>query len=143
MAYIRVWIHYVWSTKNREPYLNKDIRQVIFKHIKENAENKNIYMDFINGHKDHVHSLVSLKPGQTIDKVMQLIKGESSYWVNKNRLIKSKLEWQDEYFAVSVGESQVKDVREYIRNQEIHHKKKTFQQEYNEFIEKYGFPLKG
>ena len=70
---------------------------------------------------------------------MQLIKGESSYWINKSKLIKNKFEWQDEYFAVSVSESMISMVREYIWNQEEHHQKKTFQQEYDEFIDKYGF----
>ena len=70
---------------------------------------------------------------------MQLIKGESSFWINKMQLTKEKFEWQDEYFAVSVSESVVEKVRNYIRNQEEHHKKKTFQDEYEEFIRKYGF----
>jgi REP element-mobilizing transposase RayT len=70
---------------------------------------------------------------------MQLIKGESSYWINKNRLTKEKFEWQNEYFAVSVSESMLDKVRDYIKNQEEHHRKKTFQEEYDEFISKYGF----
>lgn len=70
---------------------------------------------------------------------MQLIKGEASYWINKNKITKSKFEWAEEYFAVSVSESHVDTVREYIKNQEEHHKKKTWQDEYTEFIEKYGF----
>jgi len=60
---------------------------------------------------------------------MQLIKGESSFWINKNKLTQSKFEWQDEYFAVAVSESMLENVRNYIRNQEDHHKKKTFNQE--------------
>lgn len=73
--------------------------------------------------------------------MLQLLKGESSYWINKNELCKEKFEWQDEYFAVFVSESGVNKVREYIKNQEAHHAIKTFQQEYNEFIEKYGFEI--
>ncbi len=69
---------------------------------------------------------------------MQLIKGESAFWFNKQGLTRQKLEWQDEYFAVSVSESQIEIVRNYIKNQEEHHKHKTFQQEYDEFIIKYG-----
>jgi putative transposase len=68
-----------------------------------------------------------------------LLKGESSYWINKNKLIRQKFEWQDEYFAVSVSESAVNRVRENIKNQEEHHRKKSFQQEYDEFMRKYGF----
>lgn len=70
---------------------------------------------------------------------MQLIKGESSFWINKNQLTKEKFEWQDEYFAVSVSESIIDKVRDYIKNQEEHHKKKTFQEEYDEIINKFGF----
>lgn len=98
-------------------------------------------MDFVNGHIDHVHCLVSLNTGQTIGKVVQLLKGESAYWINKNKLISDKFEWQDEYFAVSVSESGVNRLREYIKNQEIHHTKKSFQQEYDEFMIKYGFEM--
>jgi putative transposase len=70
---------------------------------------------------------------------MHLIKGESSFWINKNKLTKEKFEWQDEYFAVSVSESVVDKVRDYIKKQEIHHEKKSFQEEYDEFISKFGF----
>jgi putative transposase len=139
MPYARVWIHFVWSTKNREPQLVDSMRQKVFQHIKSNAKEKGIYMDCVNGHVDHVHCLVSLGTEQTIAKMMQLIKGESAFWVNKGKLIKNKLEWQDEYFAVSVSESNVEAVRKYILNQEEHHKKKTFLQEYDEFILKYNF----
>ncbi len=71
-----------------------------------------------------MHCLISLGPGQNIDKIMMLLKGESSYWINKNKLFHYKFEWQDEYFAVSVSESLVNRVRNYIKNQENHHKKK-------------------
>ena len=139
MPFIKVWIHLVWSTKNREPYLDKSIRQNVFAHIKENARKKDIYIDFINGYTDHIHCLISLGLDQTIAKTVQLLKGESSFWINKQQLTKQHFEWQDEYFAVSVSESVVDKVRDYIRNQEEHHKHKTFQQEYEEFISKYGF----
>ena len=87
----------------------------------------------------HCHCLVSLGVDQTISKVMQLIKGESAFWFNKQGSSKQKLEWQDEYFAVSVGESYLNSVRTYIDNQLEHHQKKTFQQEYQEFISNYEF----
>ena len=141
MPFLKIWIHLVWATKNRRPLLTKDIRQRVFAHIRENAPLKNIYIDFVNGHIDHVHCLISLNQEQTIAKIMQLIKGESSFWINKNNLCNQKFEWQDDYFAVSVSESGVNNVREYIKNQEEHHKKKTFQEEYDEFIKKYGFEM--
>lgn len=140
MPFIKVYIHFVWSTKNRAPFLNsKELRLKVWNHIRENAKKKGIFIDFVNGYNDHCHCLVSLGVDQTLQKVMQLIKGESSFWINKQELTKEKFEWQDEYFAVSVSESQLNKVREYIKNQEEHHSKKTFQQEYDEFISKYGF----
>jgi hypothetical protein len=95
----------------------------------------------VNGYADHCHCLVSLGTDQTIQKVIQMIKGECSRWINKEGLTKDKFDWQDEYFAVSVSESQLNRVRNYIKKQEEHHKKKTFQDEYDEFILKFGFEL--
>ncbi len=141
MGYIKIWVHLVWTTKNREPILNQDIRQKIFSHIKENAVGKGIYIDFINGYFEHVHCLISLGSGQTIDKIVMLLKGESSYWINKNKICSTKFAWQDEYFAVSVSESMINRVREYIKNQENHHRSRTFEEEYKEFIKKYGFEV--
>lgn len=128
MPFIKVFIHFVWSTKNRFPFLDsKDLRLQVWNHIRENAREKGIYVDFVNGHTDHCHCLVSLGSDQAIQKIAQMIKGESSNWINKNQLTKEKFEWQDEYFGVSVSESHLEFVREYIKNQEEHHQKKTFQ----------------
>lgn len=140
MPFVKVYIHLVWSTKNRVPYLNsKELRLKVWNHIRENAHLKGIFVDFINGYSDHCHCLISLGVDQTIQNILQLLKGESSFWINKNKLTKEKFEWQDEYFAVSVSESMVDKTRDYIKNQEEHHQKKTFQEEYEEFISKYGF----
>jgi len=140
MPHIKVYIHFVWSTKNREPYLDNPIlRQKVWQHIRENAKKKEIFVDFVNGHQDHCHCLISLGVNQTIKDVMQLIKGESSHWINQQKLTKLKFEWQDEYFAVSVSESMIKKIRNYIKNQEKHHKNKAFIDEYNEFMMNYGF----
>jgi putative transposase len=139
MAFTKVWIHAVWGTKNREPLLSKDVRSILFQHIRDNAKKKSIYLDFINGYHDHIHCLFTLNADVSLSKTIQLIKGEASYWANKENLTKTKLSWADEYFAVSVSESMIEKVRIYIRNQEEHHQKKTFAQECDEFITKYGF----
>jgi REP element-mobilizing transposase RayT len=139
MPWVKVWIHFVWSAKNREPYLTDEIRQKVFQHIQDNAKEKEIYLDFINGYVDHVHCLISLGTDQTIKKIMQLIKGESSFWINKNHLCKTKFEWQDEYFAVSVSENVVSKVRNYIANQEKHHRTLSFDDEFEGFMKRAGF----
>ena len=86
---------------------------------------------------DHIHVLISLGAEQTISKVAMLLKGESSHWINKNDLMKMKFEWQDEYLAISISESNVETLRRYILKQEEHHRKKSFAEEYDEFIKKY------
>jgi REP element-mobilizing transposase RayT len=140
MPFIKVYIHFVWSTKNRFPFLNTiELREKMWKHIKENGKEKGIFIDFVNGYNDHCHCLVSLKSDQTIQKVIQMIKGESAFWFNNQNFILEKFGWQDEYFAVSVSESMIENVRNYIRNQETHHSKKSFDDEYNKMIDVYGF----
>ena len=138
MPYVKIWIHCIWSTKNREPMINQDLKEKIFAHIAANVEDKKIVLDTINGTMDHVHALILLKPDQTLSKVIQLIKGESSYWVNKNKQTLFHFEWQDEYIALSVSESAVNIVRDYIADQEKHHRKKGFTEEYEEFMKKCG-----
>lgn len=134
MSFVKIWVHLVWSTKNREPLLTKDIRKLLFQHIKENAQKKNIYIDFINGHSDHVHCLLALSADTALSTVVRLLKGESAYWMNKSSFLRNKLEWADEYFAVSISESILDKVRNYIRNQEEHHQRISFQQEYEKFL---------
>ncbi|MCJ7716987.1 MAG: IS200/IS605 family transposase [Anaerolineales bacterium] len=139
MTYIKTYIHFVFSTKNREPFLNSPaLRSKVWNHIRENAKEKGIFIDFINGYSDHCHCLISLSADQTMSKVMQLVKGESSFWINKNKLCQTRFAWQDEYFAVSVSESALKRVRNYIKNQEEHHRKHTFEEEYDVFIKENG-----
>ena len=144
MVYIKVHLHCIWSTKDRVPFLStKEIRTQVWQHIKENAKHKGIYVDFINGYSEHCHCLISLGVDQTISKVLQLIKGESSFWINRNvepfSGASAKFEWQEEYFAVSVSESMLERVRTYIQNQEEHHKVKTFEEEYDKLMSTYGF----
>jgi REP element-mobilizing transposase RayT len=139
VSYIRIWIHVIWSTKNGERIISKDLKKKLLSHIRENAKKKKIHIDFMDCVEDHVHILISLGSDQNISKIIQLIKGESSYWVNNNKLVNSKFEWQDDYFALSVSESMVDKVRDYIKNQEEHHRKQSFTEEYNAFIKRYGF----
>lgn len=87
----------------------------------------------------YCHCLVSLGIDQTIQKTIQLIKGESSFWINKEGLTKSKFEWQDEYYAVSVSESMIEKVRNYIKNQELHHRTYSYDDEIDNLIDKLGF----
>ena len=139
MPQVKVWLHFVWSTKERFPYLSDEIRGKVFEHIRHNAKEKGIHIDFINGWLEHVHCLISLGTDQTLEKIMQLIKGESSFWINKNKLTKARFGWQEEYFVVSVNEDTLPNVRRYIAKQEEHHKTVSFDDEYEDFLKRAGF----
>jgi len=139
MPWIKVWLHFVWSTKNRIPHLQNSIRPTVLDHIRQNALKKEIHIDFINGYLEHIHCLISLGNNQTLEKIMQLIKGESSFWINKNNLTKTRFEWQDEYFVASVSESNLAKVRRYIAKQEEHHSKVPFEKEFDQLLLRAGF----
>ncbi len=139
MAYVKILIHSVWGTKNRFPFFNRETRPVVWTHMKENAKLKGIYIDSINGYCDHVHCLMYLNADMSLSKQIQLLKGESSFWINKSGLLKSKFEWADKYFAASVSEEKISVVKNYIDTQEEHHQTITFLEEYNRFMRHYGF----
>lgn len=139
MPYAKVMIHFIWATKGRQPLITPELKTALLSHIKENSIKKGIYIDCLNCVKDHIHLLVSLGNEQTISKVAMLIKGESSFWVNQQKIVRNKFEWQDDYIALSVSESGMAKVRQYIANQEVHHKVKTFAEEYEEFLKVHGF----
>ncbi len=88
MSYVKIWVHVVFSTKNRFPFLTKDIRFEIFNHIIENCREKDIFLQAINGYTEYIHCLISLRKDQSIAAIAKLIKGESSFWINKQQLTK-------------------------------------------------------
>lgn len=142
MSWVRVYVHLVFCTKNRKPFFNsKELRKTVFQHIKKNAEEKGIWFDCVNGYQDHVHCLLSLSRELSISKVAQLIKGESSFWINQNSLTAEKFMWQDDYWVVGVSESHINAVRAYIHNQEQHHEKLSFTSEIDSFMSKYNWEL--
>lgn len=142
MPYSKVMIHFIWATKKRSPIITRELKPLLLKHIKENSIAKEIFIDSLNCVEDHIHILISLGTEQTISKIAMLIKGESSFWVNKQKVLNFKFEWQDEYIALSVSESGIQKVRDYIQNQEEHHRKKTFREEYDEFLKLHGLEQK-
>ena len=98
-----------------------------------------IYIDTIKGHDEHIHVLMLLKAENSISKQMQLLKGESAHWANQTGIIKNGLAWADKYFAASVSEDKLEFVRTYIRNQQAHHQKQTFKEEYKRFSISLGY----
>ena len=119
--------------------MEESIHKKICLHIVQNAIEKNFFIDTIDGHTEHLHCLMTLNADMSVSKQMQLIKGESSFWINKNKLVKCHFEWADEYFVVSVSEDEIDKVRAYIQGQKEHHKKITFLDEYNNFLKHFIF----
>jgi REP element-mobilizing transposase RayT len=132
-------LHLVWCTKDRIPLLTANVKSIILNHIRQNAKTKGIFIDTMEGHLDHIHALIGLNAEMSISKVMQLIKGESSFWINRERLFTHSFEWAVDYFAISVSPSSLERVRNYIRNQEHHHQKLSFKDEYEQ-LKKHGEP---
>jgi REP element-mobilizing transposase RayT len=139
MSFTKIMVHAVWGTKRRYPFMSKEIRPLIIDHINTNAVSKGIYIDSINGFTDHLHCLMDMHQEYSIGKSIQLLKGESAHWINKEKLTSSKFEWSDEYYAVSVDAQNIIQTRMYILGQEAHHQKVSFQQEYNELMKGFGY----
>jgi putative transposase len=137
MSYTKIWIHAVFGTKRRHPYLTGRIKKEVINHIFQNAVEKGITISKINGISDHLHCLIRLHPKQCPADVLQLIKGESGHWLNENKLCKTKFAWSVRYYAVSISEKDVEAVKRYICNQEYHHRKKSFKEEVEEL---FGIP---
>ena len=141
MSYVKIILHCVWSTKKRQPLLSdRGQRETFFAHICANAKEKGIWVSLVGGYVDHLHLILYLGKDQIPSKILQLIKGEASHWFNQQYA--QRLEWQDDYFTVSIGESQLTAVSNYILNQEEHHRHKSFQEEYEEFMRVYKFKKK-
>jgi REP element-mobilizing transposase RayT len=138
MSYVSNWLHCVWGTKWRHPYLTGNVRAAMISHILENARMKKIYIDCLNGSTEHLHCLLSLDPDKSLSQVMQLIKGESSYWINRQNLVTGKFSWAVEYYAGSLSVSDLPRVRKYILNQEKHHKVVSCEQEIETLVEVFG-----
>ena len=143
MSYVKVMIHAVWGTKRHQALITKDIRPTLLAHIIQNAKQKEIFIDTINSQPEHVHCLFGLNADMSLSKALNLIKGESAFWMNKQKLSNYKFEWADDYFAASVSESQLDKVRGYILNQDAHHRKIGFTEEYNKFLASYGYNIQG
>ncbi len=133
-TYTQIHIHAVFAPKYREAVLDKSWRPDLYRYITGIVQNYGHKMLQINGMYDHVHMLFGMRPVQSLSKLMQQVKEDSSNWIKDNGLIKARFNWQEGYGAFSYSRSQVPQVIKYIQNQEIHHAKKTFLEEYLEML---------
>ncbi|MFP4292462.1 MAG: IS200/IS605 family transposase [Cyclobacteriaceae bacterium] len=138
-SFNKIWIHAIWSTKERVPLIHFPIEKKVHQFMAEQLRELGCPVRIINGMPDHVHCLFLLSPQKSIADVIKQIKGSSSHFINQNNLIAEKFAWQTGYAAYSVSESVLEKVFQYIKNQKRHHRKKAFQQEYEDFLKLYGF----
>ncbi len=120
------------------PLIHKDIESEIHKFVSEQLREMGCPLRIINGMPDYIHCLFLLNSQKSIAEVIKQIKGSNSHFINQNNLMEQKFSWQTGYAAYSVSESLVERVFQYIKNQKAHHKKKTHQQEYDDFLKVYG-----
>ena len=136
-TYTNLLAHIIFSTKHRTPLINSKLREDLHRYLGGIIRSEGGTSLEIGGMPDHVHLLVKLKPNRAVSDMLRLIKANSSKWVNAEKNQPRRFGWQDGYAAFSVSESQVPNVRRYIRNQEEHHKKVDFKTELLELFRKH------
>ncbi len=136
-TYTNLLYHIVFSTKNREPLITDDLTEELYKYIGGIIRAEGGVQLEIGGIADHVHILAKFKPSLSVSDMLRLIKANSSKWANEDKS-KNRFAWQEGFSAFSVSESQVVPVTRYIRNQEQHHRRQTYQEELVALLERHG-----
>lgn len=129
-TYSQLYIHVVFAVKRRENLIASDWKTNLFKFMNGIVVNKRDKIMCLNGVSDHVHILLSISPATRISDIVRDIKANSSRWINENKLIRGKFEWQNGFGAFSVSPVRVDRTIDYIKNQENHYKQKSFREEY-------------
>lgn len=135
-TYTQLNVHAIFAVKGRENLLATNFRTNVFEYIAGILRNKNQYPLAVNGHKDHVHIFFELNPSASVADVMEMVKANSSKWINENHFVKGKFEWQRGYGCFTYSRSQRDSVIRYLMDQENHHKSITFREEYLELLNK-------
>lgn len=136
-TYTQIYIHIVFAVQGRQNFINPQLKEKLQKYITGIVTHRSQKLYAINCMPDHTHAFVSIKPDISISDLVRDVKTGSSNFINKNHLIKNKFNWQEGFGAFSYSHSHIDKVVKYILNQEKHHKKKTFREEYLEFLDKF------
>ena len=131
------YIHITFSTKNRYPFIDKNIRNELFSYLSGICKKQECYPVIVGGYNDHIHILCLLSQKIALMKLIEQIKSHSSKWIKTKGEQYQNFYWQRGYGAFSVNPAQIKIVEDYIKNQEKHHQKRSFQDEYRAFLKKY------
>jgi len=133
-TYTQIHIQFVFAVKYRNGLINSSFKGELYQYISGILKPLNHKLLAINGMPDHIHIFIGMRPTQSISDLMQDIKGSSSKWINEKKFLNRKFEWQEGYGAFSYSKSHVDSVINYIKNQEEHHKKESFREEYLKFL---------
>jgi len=136
-TYTQIHIQAVFSVQNRQCIISDSWKNELYKYITGIIKNNNHKLLAINGMSDHIHILFGLRPSQSISDLMQDIKGNSSKWINEQKFIKGKFSWQEGYGAFSYRKSEISQIINYIKNQQEHHRRKSFTKEYLELLQEF------
>ena len=136
-TYTQIHIQCVAAVKYRKSLINRVWKEALHKYITGIVQNNGNKMIAINSMPDHLHFLFGCRPNQSVSDLMQMVKGDSSEWINNNKMCRSKFRWQEGFGAFSYSKSQIPIVANYIHNQEEHHRKKTFLEEYEELLNEF------
>jgi len=133
-TYTQLYFHIVFAVKGREGLISKNWEEQLYKYITAIVTDKSQKMMFVNGMPDHLHLLIGTKPNCNLSDLVRVIKTNSTKWINEKQFVPGKFAWQIGFGAFTVSQSQVPRVIDYIKNQEQHHQKTTFKEEYIEFL---------
>jgi REP element-mobilizing transposase RayT len=137
-TYTQIHIHAIFGVQNRISLINESWKNDLYRYITGIIQKNTHKLIIINGMQDHIHLLFGFRPIQSLSDLMQDIKGSSSKWINEKRYVRGKFSWQEGFGAFSYSKSQIPGVIKYIENQEMHHKKFNFREEYQNILEKFG-----
>ncbi len=133
-TYTQLYIQFVFAVKWRESLIQKEWKDELYKYITGIVQNNKSKMLAINGVADHIHIFIGYKPSVPIPKLVKDIKVASSLWINERNLVKGKFNWQEGYGAFSYRLRDIDEICRYIANQEAHHQKKSFREEYTSLL---------
>ncbi len=136
-TYSQIYIQIVFAVKGRKNHLQKPWREEVFKYIAGIIKGKNQKSIIVNGVSNHVHVFVGLKPSMSVSNLVRDIKNNSSNFINNSKFLQNKFSWQEGYGAFSYNHLQLNDIYQYILNQEEHHRKKTFREEYYDLLKEF------
>lgn len=136
-TYTQIHLQTIFAVKKRDGLIQKEWKDELYKYITAIVQAHGHKMLAINGMPDHLHVFFGMRPIQSLSELMQDVKQDSSKWINNKKFIKTKFEWQQGFGAFSYSKSAVSQVINYAQNQDLHHQKITFLDEYKIFLDKF------